>query len=560
MPNRFSKLSVVFLMAASAMPVFAAQPVDLEGKNAGFLRTLIPSITPAIKAAVSGDKNDMQEISQSVDFNQTLHVRVQQTYAGYPVHGADAVMHFPHGTKNTHLRSLVASPAAANASMSGTLYQDLAKDLQDAPAIVFSKDQADRALAQAISNYELKTGIKAQVESKESKLMVYIDDANKAHWAFRVQFYTKVNGMPSIPVSIMDAVNFTVFKQWNNVQTLENVEGGGLGGNRKMGKLFYDGETGHLGKLDLQRDNTSKTCYLKNDSVTVTDFRNNKIASFRCEKPDSQHDNLYWNEGADKINGAFSPNNDALYDGKVIVAMYKDWYGVPVLKEKNGDPMVLAMETHAVITDEETGEVDYDNAAWDSEKNVMFFCDGRDFFYPLTSLGIGAHEISHGFTQQHSNLEYDGQPGGMNESFSDMAAQAAEFYSSHSNTWKIGEEVTLQAGMVLRYMDVPSRDCKNIKRGQQCSIDNVANFTPKLDVHFTSGIYNRVFYLLSTSEGWDVRKAFDVMVQANSHYWTETTTFKKGACGVMSAAKDYKYDTKAVSKAFADVGIDTSSC
>ena len=36
----------------------------------------------------------------------------------------------------------------------------------------------------------------------------------------------------------------------------------------------------------------------------------------------------------------------------------------------------------------------------------MTFGDGIDMFYPLVFLGVGAHEISHGFTEQHSNLIY----------------------------------------------------------------------------------------------------------------------------------------------------------
>jgi pseudolysin len=355
---------------------------------------------------------------------------------------------------------------------------------------------------------------------------------------------------------MMDAMSFKVYEQWNDIKTLEAVSGGGFGGNKKMGKLVYDGLSGNLSKLDMQRD--GKTCYLQNSEVTVTDFRTNNIARFECVKPDPDHDNVYWDGSADQYNGGYSPNNDALYAGKIIREMYQSWYGVPVLTNNN-EPMVLSMVTHAVMRDELNMPV-YDNAEWDPETQKMYFGDGKQMFYPLTSLGVGAHEISHGFTEQHSDLEYNGQSGGMNESFSDMAAQAAEFYSGHNNTWKIGAEITIKRDLALRYMDVPSKDCADVKPGRDCSIDNVKKYYPKLNVHFSSGIYNRVFFLMSTAPDWDVKKAFDVMVQANSHYWTATSTFAQGACGVLSAAKDFKYDLSAVKKAFADVGINTGKC
>src|SRR4029079_4516028 len=128
---------------------------------------------------------------------------------------------------------------------------------------------------------------------------------------------------------------------------------------------------------------------------------------------DEQHNKLYWDADLHTVNGGYSPDNDALFGGAVIKNMYQQWYGVPVLKE-NGKPMMLVMVVHNPI----------DNAFWDGKK--MTFGDGVRMFYPLTSLGVAAHEISHGFTEQHSNLTYYGQSGGMNEAYSDMAAQAAE--------------------------------------------------------------------------------------------------------------------------------------
>ena len=84
-------------------------------------------------------------------------------------------------------------------------------------------------------------------------------------------------------------------------------------------------------------------------------------------------------------------------------------------------------------------------------ESYLFLGRGGDGFYPFTSIGIMSHELSHGFTTQHSNLTYDGGSGAMNEAFSDMAAQAVQYYLTGKNDWRIGAEIIsdpVQAGCI----------------------------------------------------------------------------------------------------------------
>src|SRR3546814_7592087 len=81
----------------------------------------------------------------------------------------------------------------------------------------------------------------------------------------------------------------------------------------------------------------------------------------------------------------------------------------------------------------------YENAFWEPATQTMYFGDGASTFCPLVSLDVLAHEVSHGFTEQNSNLEYAYQPGGINEAFSDMAGEAAEFFFKGENDFLIGE-------------------------------------------------------------------------------------------------------------------------
>lgn len=540
-------LSIPLILAAVGCQIaYAAKPVNLNLQSVSFLHSFL-SPTHANKDAIK-----IEETNRSRDFNKTVHVRIQETYAGYPVWGGDAIIHIPNGNLTSSLSGMLTS-TQSHVSMDGMFYQDINKDLANTSSQVFSSTQFKNAFQFVINDYQRKMGKQISVNEQQNNLIVFIDTDNRAHFAYKISFTVPAEEgkMPAKPVYIIDALTFKVYQQWNDIKTEEPTEeasGGGFGGNVKMGKFVYDGLTGDLPILKIKRDLETDSCYLQNADVIVKHYRSRKIMNYACGEPDSEHNQVYWNGDSDAVNGGYSPSNDALFGGAVIKDMYQTWYGIPVLKDRHGDPMILTMVVHDPI----------DNAFWDGRQ--MTFGDGVKYFYPLTSLGVAAHEISHGFTEQHSDLQYYGQSGGMNEAFSDIAAQGAEFYAYGHNSWQIGPEIFKAEGKALRYMDQPSKDCEGGTPGEGCSIDHVDQYTEWLDVHYSSGIFNRAFYLLGTSEGWDTKKAFDVMVQANRFYWTSNSTFFRGACGVMKATRDYQYDTEAVTAAFEKVGIDTNLC
>ncbi len=516
-------LLVSLIASACITSAYAAQEVDLSHQSASMLKSFAM-------------QSNLKLLSQQADINQTIHSRFQQMYQGYPVWGGDIIVHAPKGS----YASLTGITSNTKATLDGSVYQGLQQDLTALPKV-----DLDNAIKQAKTIYQNDVSM---AEQEKAEFMVYIDSKNKAHWAYLVSFVVKPkNAMVQKPSFVLDAATFKVYEKWDDIQTLDNVTGGGVGGNQKMGKLVYDGLSNNLPKLSMQRNAGTKVCYLQNADVTVKDVsKQDAISQFSCSVVDNQHDNIYWSAELNSTNGAYSPDNDALYIGKVIKEMYQNWYGIPVLTE-NGKPMMLVMRVHENI----------ENAYWDGKQ--MTYGDGGSMFYPLVSIGVGAHEVSHGFTEQHANLFYLLQSGGLNESFSDMAAQAAEYYSVGSNTWQIGPEI-VKGGGALRYMDEPTKDCNGKAPGSSCSIDHVKDYRFGMNVHYSSGVFNKVFYLVGTAPGWNTKKAFDIMVQANQYYWTRTTNFNKAACGVIKATKDLHYPVDAVSSAFKTVGIDTSAC
>jgi len=537
--------------------LFAAQPVNLRHQSFSYLQA-VHTLTPAVT---------VKEVRRNVDFKKTLHVRIQQLYNGHPVFGGDAIVHIPQGNRNLSLTQLTSTKNTAG-FMNGVFYNKLQNDLKTVPASALTPAQAQKMQQIATAAFSKKKGNGFAISNEKSELLVYVDASKKAHWAYKITFDAKPSSSkvtPSKPIFIVDAVTGQIYRQADQIETIKVKDfpaapGGGFGGNLKMGQLIYDGGKGDLAGLKIQRDDIGNLCILQNPDVVVTDDNTEQVITFTCKYTDSEHNDTYWEGDFDTVNGGYSPANDAMSAGIVIKNMYQDWYHVPVLTNDDGSPLQLHMIVHVL---------EYENAYWDPNAQTMTFGNGADDFYPLTSLGVGAHEISHGFTSQHSNLFYDYQSGGMNEAFSDMAAQAAELYSYGKNSWQIGPEIFKAEGQALRYMDQPSKDCgAGQDPGDWCSIDDASEYSDGLDVHFSSGVYNRFFYNLGTTEGWDAKKAFEVMVQANANYWVENAVFgtgqgddgDAGSCGVIDAAKDLGYSVDDVKKAFDVVKVGYAGC
>lgn len=467
-----------------------------------------------------------------------MHIRMQQQYAGFPVFGGYVVLH----TRQPHNMLL---HNKSEVLLNGKVYKALEKDLGK-PQADFKKN-ASRALEQLKAKYPNQA-----ISEEEAIPMVYIDEDDRAHWAYKVSALVRYpDKIPERPTMIMDASTLTPFVEWNDIKTAyTEVRGRGFGGNTSSRKVQYGRK--NVPYLIIHRDNEAGICAMENDSVRVVDMKHkvygkNVPMKFSCQKGNLKS-KIFWTgynaNGYDRANGAFSPSNDALYAGQVINQLYNQWYGIPPLVNNAGKAMKMIMRVHYGRS--------YENAFWDGKQ--MTFGDGGRLLHPLVSLGIGAHEISHGFTEQYSNLMYYGQSGGMNESFSDMAAKAAEFFAQGKNDWKIGGEIfKKKSGYdAIRYMDKPSRDGE--------SIDSADEYYKGLDVHYSSGVYNRLFYLLATTPNWNTRKAFDVMVKANMDYWTPYSTFVQGGCGIISATQDLGYEVHDVKNALAKVAVDYQNC
>ncbi|MFU2511754.1 M4 family metallopeptidase [Pseudoalteromonas sp. ASV78] len=323
------------------------------------------------------------------------------------------------------------------------------------------------------------------------------------------------NGFEQRPIALIGETNYRIFKQWNNIQ---NAHATGPGGNVKTGLYEYGSD---FPALDVTQG--GDVCFLENEKVKTVSmesgFEPSEAFSFACDRNTHK-----------EINGAYSPLNDAHAFGTAVFDMYQQWYDTAPLTFQ------LLMRVHY-------GE-NWDNATWNGE--AMTFGDGSDLYHPLVSLDIVSHEVSHGFTSQNSDLFYYDQSGGINESFSDMAGEAAEYFLRGQTDWLSGADISIEIP-ALRYFETPSLDGYSIGRA--------SDFYYGMDVHHSSGVFNRAFFLLSNTEGWNPRKAFEIMLRANQNYWVNSTDFVDGACGAINAAIDLSYSAIDVIHTFQNVEI-----
>ncbi|MEN5426083.1 M4 family metallopeptidase [Stenotrophomonas pennii] len=501
-----SLLSLTVLSAAMlSVPAAAAERIPLHRLDRAATAALTngsadASGLPSMLGLDAG--SSLQLLSSRIDRNGVQHQRFEQLHQGIPVFGEHVVV---ATTTTGQVRSLFGT---AVASLQAEV-PDVAPRIDSARAAAIAKASAPGMRADGM-----------QIQNQNQRLVIHLDAHAVARLAWVVDFLAEGEGQaPSRPFTIVDAMDGNVLQQWEGLATAKI--GTGPGGNEKTGQIAYGASVPYL---DVTVEGTS--CTLENDNVKTINLNHGGSSSTSAAHSFSCPQNT-----VKAINGAYSPLNDAHAAGGAVFDMYRDWLDTAPLRFQ------LVLQVHYG-----TG---VENAVWNGRN--MWFGDGMFRFHPLVALDVVSHEVSHGFTEQNSGLIYNSlHSGGMNEAFSDIAGEAAEYYRKGSTDFLSGAEVFKGPG-ALRYFEDPTLDGK--------SIGHARDFRPGMDNHYSSGVYNRAFYLLSNREGWDPRKAFIAMATANQNYWTPSSTFESGACGVIAAALDLDYPIEDVVVAFDEVGV-----
>ncbi|MFF4843098.1 M4 family metallopeptidase [Streptomyces collinus] len=455
------------------------------------------------------------------DADGTVHTRYERTYAGLPVLGGDLIVHTAESGK---------AEGVTRANKSAIKVTSLSPRVS-----------AAHAEEQAVS------AAKTLGSAKSSA-----DGARKVIWAGSgkpvLAYETVVGGLqddgtPNQLHVVTDAATGKKLFQYQGIET-------GVG------------NTQYSGKVDL-------TSTQSGSSYTLTDGTRGGHKTYNLDHGSDgtgklfTQDNDTWGDG--KVSNAGTAAADAAYGAQETWDFYKKTFSRSGIKNDGVGAYSRVHYGNAYV-----------NAFWDDSCFCMTYGDGAKDADPLTSLDVAGHEMSHGVTSNTAGLEYSGESGGLNEATSDIFGTGVEFYANNSTDvgdYLIGEKIDINGdGTPLRYMDKPSKDGG--------SADYWSADVGNKDVHYSSGVANHFFYLLSegsgaktingvnydspTQDGSKVTgigrdKALQIWYKALTTYFTSTTNYKAAREGTVKAATDlYGADSteaKAVAAAWTAVNV-----
>ncbi|WP_345699015.1 M4 family metallopeptidase [Kitasatospora terrestris] len=507
---------------ASPAPVAAQQRADLLAAAGGEA----PSAARAL--GLSGQEKLVVK-DAVVDSDGARHYRYERTWAGLPVLGGDLVVH---------------------TSAKGAVTVDRAVEGSIAPAGLTPKLTAAQAAAGAKSSVEATVGSVADADEAPLAAVSKGGDAQLVVWAAsgapRLAYRTTVEGVradgtPSSLLLVTDAATGELLSSHEQIQT-SNATGTGYG--------VFDGTvtltTNWTGSVYQLKDNTRGGQYTVDKNGTLY----------------TDADNVWGN-------GLASNGQSAAVDAQFGAAKTWDYYkNVHGRNGIRGDGVGAYSKVHY--------GTNYVNAFWSDSCFCMTYGDGASNTHPLTAIDVAGHEMTHGVTSNTAGLNYSGESGGLNESTSDIFGTMVEFYANLATDtpdYLIGERLNLNGnGTPLRYMDKPSKD--------GASADYWSSTVGSKDVHYSSGVGNHFFYLLSEGSGAKTingvsynsptyngaavtgigrDKAAKIWYRALTVYMTSTTNYKAARTATLNAAKDLYGSTSAeytaVGKAWTAVNV-----
>ncbi|MGW7244519.1 M4 family metallopeptidase [Streptomyces sp. NPDC054804] len=461
------------------------------------------------------------------DADGTVHTRYERTYAGLPVLGGDLIV----DTAKSGATERVIK--ANNATL---------KVADLTPAV-----SAASAEKQAVSRARTLGSTKSAA-----------DGARKVIWAGSgtpvLAYETVVGGFQDdgTPNQLHVITDAATGKKLFEYQGIENVTG--------------TGNTQYSGTVSLSTTQSGSTYNLTDGDRGGHKTYNLNHGTSGTGTLFSQSSNT-WGNGT--TSNAATAGADAHYGAAETWDFYKNTFGRSGIKNNGVGAYSRVHYGNSYV-----------NAFWDDGCFCMTYGDGSGNADPLTALDVAGHEMSHGVTSNTAGLNYSGESGGLNEATSDIFGTGVEFYAANSSDvgdYLIGEKIDINGdGTPLRYMDKPSKDGG--------SADYWSSSVGGLDVHYSSGVANHFFYLLSEGSGAKVingvsynsptkdglpvtgigrAKALQIWYRALTTKFTSTTNYAAARTGTLAAAGELYGTTsteyKAVQDAWAAVAVGSRS-
>lgn len=467
-----------------------------------------------LRSAAPGSDHAFRARDVVLDRDGTAHVRFDRYYRGLEVLGGDVVVHGGSRTSGGLARSL---------------------RLSTRPVVSASTAAAVGARA-----------LRGSVHRATPRLVVNaLGDVPALAWETVVEGTTSEG--PSELHVIVSATDGSVVDSWDGIETVDGT-----------------GHSVYAGTVTVQT-NATATGYELRDPTRgngyTTDLRGGTSGIGTIF---TGTDNT-WGTGAHGLTGA--ARESAAVDAHYGIAATWDYF-----RDAHGR-LGIANDGKGTYARVHYG-TNYDNAFWSDTCFCMTFGDGDGSTDgPLVSLDIAGHEMTHGITSRTARLVYRGESGGLNEATSDIFGSMVEFAAANAadpGDYGIGEEIlTPYTGDGFRYMYHPSLDGS--------SPDCWSKSLGRLNVHYSSGVANRFFFLLA--EGTDSPlgdglagcknapavigigrlAAARIWYRALTVYMTSKTVYVGAREATIRAAADLGYPVATVKAAWNSVAVPVSA-
>jgi len=212
----------------------------------------------------------------------------------------------------------------------------------------------------------------------------------------------------------------------------------------------------------------------------------------------------------------------------------------------------------------------YDNAFWNGQQMVYGDGDGEIFRRFTVALDVISHELVHGLTQYEANLDYRGQPGALNESFSDVFGSLVKQYKRKQTVgeadWLIGEGLFMPGikAKGIRSLKEPGTAYDDPLLGKDPQPGHMRDYVNTVEdsggVHINSGIPNRAFYQLAVRlRGFAWEKAGRIWYRALCEKLRTNSTFADAMNLTVRAAGEIfganSREQKTTREAWSEVGL-----
>jgi Zn-dependent metalloprotease len=532
MPSRLAlRLAAAALLV---VPAFAARPVDSavadEARRHLDARVFQLGLD---RNAGFATKNVFEEATGEA------HVRMNQFYKGVRVFEGETIVHMKGGAITGRTDALVrglnlnVTPTLGASEAMAAAHQSLA------PKGAYASTPTSELVVATVGQPTLAYHIHTELE-------------NGAEETSHTDF-------------LVDAHSGAILEQWSTLHTVT-----GTGNSQYSGTVAIN-TTANGATYDL-RDTArgmNFATYNLNHGTTGTGTLYNDA------------DNT-WGDGANYVAGGSTSNANgqtAAVDAHYGVGLTYDFYK-NILGRNGIDGNGTATYSRVHYSSA------YDNAFWSDSCFCMTYGDGSSF-KSLESIDVAGHEMSHGVCARTANLTYRGESGGLNEANSDIFGTMVEFmahgggtttvpnYTNITSTinvywtgtttptpstskavpaanYYIGEQLaTAKYVRPLRFMHKPSLDGS--------SPDAWSKTLGRLDVHYSSGVANHFFFLLSHGSqvdsfsdgiqspmangvtgiaGLGNDKATRIWYRALTVYMTSSTNYAGARVATLNAATD----------------------